>query len=91
MPPDDPYEEMEGEILNDLLNNFSHKSQDYGDTFKYLGLGGQYSDIYRKVRKLKKVMWDGGYLEDENAEEILSDLFGNILISIWLLRHPDDA
>lgn len=83
----DPYDEMINKILPLLVEHLRHKSQDYGEVFKELGLKGQYSDMHRKMHKLKKAIWDDDILVgDEQTEEILADLFGNVLISIWLMH-----
>lgn len=81
----DPYDEMVKLILPVLVERLRSKSADYGDVFKELGVKGQYSDMHRKMRKLKKSLWDDEELVGEQAEEVLSDLFGNILITLWLL------
>lgn len=85
----DPYNEMI-EMIPELRQKFLAASADYGDAFKELGLAGQYSDMHRKMKKLKRAMWDGVPLTRESAEEVLGDLFGHILISLYLLRHEDD-
>lgn len=77
---------MVNQILPEVVKRFRAKSADYGDVFKELGLAGQYSDIHRKARKLKMVMWEGKELKGEQADEILEDLIGNCLISIYLIR-----
>jgi len=78
---------MVNHILLKAVNRFKKKSADYGDVFKELGLAGQYSDMHRKMYKLRKYMWDGQYLQGESPKEILEDLFGNILISIYLIDY----
>lgn len=75
---------MIGLILPSIITRFKNKSTDYGEVFRELGLAGQYSDMHRKMFKLKKAMWEGQPLAGEQPEEILSDLFGNILISLYL-------
>ena len=81
---EDPYTTMINTILPRLVERFENKAADYGEVFRELGLGGQYSDMHRKMHKLKKAMWDREMLKGEQPEEILSDLFGNILISLYL-------
>jgi hypothetical protein len=82
---------MINQILPEAIKRFRSKSSDYGEVFKELGLAGQYSDMHRKMHKLRKVMWEGRSLKGEQADEILSDLFGNILISLYLLVHENDG
>ena len=71
-------------ILPRAVKRFQEKSTDYGDTFEDLGLAGQYSDMHRKMYKLKKYMWHEENLIGEQPDEILEDLLGNILISLYL-------
>jgi hypothetical protein len=48
------------EIMPDWLALFSAKNADYGSGSAFeLGIRGQYSDIHRKMIKLKRSMWDG--------------------------------
>lgn len=75
---------MLNQILPRAAQRFRSKSIDYGNAFEDLGLAGQYSDMHRKMRKLRKAMWHEEELHDEQPEEILEDLFGNILISLYL-------
>lgn len=84
---EDAYQEMLSIDLTNAIVRFQKKSADYGDAFKDLGIAGQYSDIHRKVRKLKMAMWEGKALEGEPPSEILEDLIGNCLISLWLYRQ----
>lgn len=83
----DPYEQMVATDLPKLVGNFIKKSGDYGPKgFQELGVKGQYSEIHRKVGKLKRVFWDGKILQHESPQEVVSDLFGHILILHYLLR-----
>ena len=84
-PAADPaYDHMVDEILPEVVKRFLSKATDYGTTFEDLGLKGQYSDIHRKVRKLKRAMWEDKSLVGEDPPEILADLIGNCLISLYL-------
>jgi hypothetical protein len=78
---------MVNKILPEAVTRFREKSSDYGEVFRELGLAGQYSDMHRKMHKLKKWMWDGEELKGEQVDEILQDLFGNILISLYLYHE----
>jgi hypothetical protein len=87
---DEVYDTMVLEILPEVVQRFLTKASDYGRTFEDLGVKGQYSDIHRKVRKLKKSMWDDEPLMGESASQILEDLIGNCLISLYLLGGPQE-
>lgn len=72
---------------------FDAKSKDYNSSaafggtepHKVLGVRGQFADIWRKIWKLKKVLWDGERLYHEDAEEILLDLIGHCFLTLDLL------
>lgn len=83
----DPYQVMLDEILPDLTERLRSKSKDYGEVFRELGIRGQYSDMHRKMFKLRRALWDGQRLVGEQPDEILADLFGNILITLYLLQE----
>ena len=84
-----PYDYMLEVILPQCVEQFRYKSADYGpEAFMDLGYKGQFSDMWRKMLKLKRVMWNGVPLEFEQADEILKDLFGHILISLYLMEDP---
>jgi hypothetical protein len=89
MQLEQPYQEMLGPILQHALDRFKGKAEDYSLTFKDLGVMGQYSDMHRKMKKLKRVLWDHKTLKGEQEEEILEDLIGNCLITLWLLENED--
>lgn len=88
---ENPYVVMERDILPLVIEKFLLAGEDYGEVFRDLGLRGQYSDIHRKVAKLKKVLWDGEVLNREDAEDILGDLVGNCLIALYLIRERQHA
>lgn len=78
---------MINQILPEAMSRFRSKSSDYGDVFLDLGMAGQYSDLHRKMHKLKKFMWEGRKLRGEPPEEVLQDLIGNALISLYLIKY----
>lgn len=82
---------MTERILGKVVQRFLTKSVDYGDVFNELGLAGQYSDMHRKMYKLKRAMWEGRPLKGEQPEEILEDLLGNILISLYLYAQDRET
>jgi len=77
-------------LLPRAVKRFRDKSIDYDNAFEDLGLAGQYSDMHRKMRKLRKAMWHEEILADEQPEEILEDLLGNILISLFLYERESN-
>lgn len=76
--------------LTDAIQLFVRRQAEYGEEAGELGSMGQYADINRKVRKLKRLMWDKSVPEDaisEDAEQVCMDLIGHLLLSIQFLRE----
>jgi hypothetical protein len=76
-------------ILDDLVPEwevlFARRNADYGDGAAVLGIRGQYSDMNRKMTKLKRSLWDGYQLTGEQPREILMDLIGHCFLTIDML------
>ena len=72
------------EVLPRVLELFLVKNQDYGDDMGAMRLGpkGQFVDIWRKVGKLKRALWDGEKMAGEQTDEMLMDLVGHVLLSL---------
>ncbi len=71
------------------LKQFAKKNEEYQDdagTAFVLGEKGQFSDIYRKVMKLKRAIWDGKHLNTEPVEEILLDFIGHCFLTLEMRR-----
>lgn len=77
-------------ILPEVLSRFVRKNADYGDTALFLGAKGQFADINPKFWKLKKALWDGEKLHGESVKEILSDLIGHCLLTLYFLEQDDE-
>lgn len=57
-----------------------------------LGVPGQFAEIWRKVWKLKKGMWDGADLVGEQPREILLDFIGHCFLAIDMIdREQQDT
>lgn len=72
------------------LSLFLRKQEGYGDTSFLFGKRGQVQDMYRKVMKLKRVLWDG--VPDpagEKPEEVVMDLIGHCLLTLDFLRTDE--
>jgi hypothetical protein len=79
-------------LLPEWLRLFAEKNADYGSGFSNeLGIRGQYSDIHRKVGKLRRAMWEGEELEFEGTEEIILDLIGNLFLTLNMLGLKAEA
>lgn len=73
-------------VMPDVIRSFLKKNRDYGDTSFELGLKGQYAELHRKMGKLKRSMWEGEALAFEQTDEVLSDLIGHCLLSMYFLK-----
>jgi hypothetical protein len=79
------------EVLPVALERFVRKNADYGSTAKFLGARGQFADINPKFWKLKRALWDGEQLIGESTEEILYDLIGHCLLTLYFLDQGPDG
>lgn len=94
-----PEEDFLGYITEVLVpewkEKFLDKSMDYSSSdfspHKILGEKGQFADIWRKIWKLKKGLWDGEDLRYEQPREILLDLIGHCFLAISEIDRTTDA
>lgn len=79
-------------LMPEWLELFAKKNSDYGAGSAFeLGVRGQYSDIHRKMIKLKRAMWDGEELKFEGSEEIIRDLIGHLFLTLHMMEVQKDA
>lgn len=76
-------------IIPEWLDEFIMKNSDYGNTFALLGSKGQFGDIWRKVNKLKRSMWDGIDMNYEGTDEMLRDLIGHCALALYLRNYGE--
>lgn len=67
------------EILPKALELYLKKTKDYGGLSGGLGPRAPFVDMWRKILKLKRCMWDGEELKFEQTDEIIMDLIGTCL------------
>lgn len=77
------------------LRFFEKKSADYNtkatnkrpafQPHEVLGVKGQWADIWRKVWKLHKALWDDEPLEGEQPREIILDLISHLFLTLDLM------
>jgi hypothetical protein len=77
-------------ILPEVMSLFAKKNAEYGENAFELGVRGQFSDIWRKIGKLRTALWDQDYskLTSESVEEVIRDLIGHLLLTLDLLNGP---
>jgi len=81
-----------GTYMPEWLRLFAKKNADYGSGSAFeLGERGQYSDIHRKMIKLKRAMWDGEELDFESTDEIISDLIGHLFLTLHMRAMKEEA
>lgn len=85
-----PVDDLIRRHLPPALELFRSKSRDYSErsgifTADLLGAKGQFAEIWRKIPKLKKGMWDGEELKNEVVEEILYDILGHVLLALDMI------
>ena len=80
-----------GEILPKFIDGFIEANQHYGpQNANALGLAGQFSDIWRKIKPLHRALWKGEKLTREPADRICEDLIGHSLLTIDMIRQGVD-
>lgn len=88
--PGEQFSEVEKERLTEAakaLSLFIIKSRDYGATADGLGARGQFADIWRKVGKLRNLVWEGKQAKFEKPYEIVQDLLGHCILFLQFLRQ----
>lgn len=77
-----------------LMKRFEEKAADYNsdgslpfEPHTVLGIKGQFADIWRKIWKLKKALWDGVELQGEQPIELIDDLIAHLLLTRDLLTQ----
>lgn len=80
------------QLVSEWQEYFTIKAQDYrgvdgSEPHRYLGEPGQFSDIWRKIPKLKKALWDGDELVGEGKRVILMDLIGHCFLTLALIDY----
>ena len=91
-PPNSQSAKVLMEILPGVLELFLQKNRDYGDGTMdealKLGPKAQFVDMWRKIKKLKRALWDGEKLENESAGEIVMDFIGHGFLVLLDLMPP---
>jgi hypothetical protein len=54
-----------------------------------LGLAGQWGDLYRKIKKLKRPLWEGDReaLTRESPRQVLQDIIGHALLALDMIER----
>lgn len=85
-----PVDQILVEFLYPTIELFRQKARDYQADQMFaadlLGSRGQFADLWRKIPKLKRAMWDKLPLEGEPVEEILMDFIGHAFLSLDFVK-----
>jgi hypothetical protein len=88
IPHDEKILEIMTAILPKVLELYLAKVKDYGGVSGGLGPKAPFVDMWRKMIKLKRSLWEGEELQFEQPSEILRDLIGTVLnILVELPEH----
>lgn len=82
------------DVLPKVIELYMKKSRDYGgNVMSMLKLGPKASfvDLWRKVGKLKRCLWDGEPMQGEQTDEILADCIGHILITLDEMNNEKNS
>jgi len=78
------------EILPKALELYLKKTKDYGGLSGGLGPKAPFVDMWRKIIKLKRCLWDGEKLKFEQTDEIIMDLIGTCLNILAEMKAEGD-
>lgn len=77
-------------ILPEWQKLFLDKNAGYGDMADELGPKAQLVDIHRKVGKLKRALWDGKEIGEEDIREVTMDLIGHCFLLLHTLENDEE-
>lgn len=80
-PPTAQAEHILLHVLPEVLELFLKKNKDYAD-WPDLGVRGEFVELWRKVHKLKRALWDDQELVSEQWDEIIMDMVGHCLLAL---------
>ena len=85
-------------LVPEFIKHQEQKAADYNESLipgvenaDVLGERGQYAELWRKMAKLKKALWDGKPLNGEQPREILLDFIGHCFLAIDMLDRRQMA
>jgi hypothetical protein len=72
-------------LVPEWRDQFLEKNAGYGEDHDPLGPAGEFVEIYRKAKKLRRALWDKHPIGDETTREVTMDLIGHCFLLIDLL------
>lgn len=92
-PPTD-VDYITSKLLAEIESKMLKDANEYGTTnHRVLGEKGQFADIWRKIGKLKRAMWEDADTSDwrESPRTIAMDLIGHLLLTIAMWDRAEEA
>jgi hypothetical protein len=86
MTVEEMYREMES-MGQQIIDSWMENQEDYGDAFVELGPKGQFSDVWRKIKKLQLAIWDGKKLNGEQPEQIIDETIHHLIMMKFLVQR----
>lgn len=80
---------VEQVLVPEWLRRYKQKARDYRGNHRTLGIRGQFSELWRKVFKLKQAWWEGIPLENEPPREVVIDMIGHLFLALEMLDRPN--
>jgi hypothetical protein len=65
-------------------SQFLVKNAGYGESDGDLGVQGEFVEIWRKAKKLKRDVWDDGHIGPETSREVVLDMIGHCFLWLYL-------
>jgi hypothetical protein len=83
-------------LVQEFIEQFLEKNKDYTskpmpgfpegfENADVLGIQGQFAELWRKIWKLRKSLWEGEELVGEQPREVLMDLIGHCFLAIDMI------
>ena len=95
-PPSEDATLIMRELVPDWLRQFGWKNKDYATegegafhTADLLGARGQFADMWRKMGKLYRALWEGREMKAEKPEEMVTDLIGHCFLTLNYLSKKE--
>jgi len=73
-------------LVPEWMEMFLRKNAGYGTGASDLGMKGEFVEIWRKARKLRRSLWEERSIGDETVREVAMDMVGHLFL---LLDHLD--
>lgn len=77
-------------LAPEWMEQFLTKNSGYGTGASDLGPTGEFVEVWRKAKKLKRGLWEGQPIGNEGIREVAMDMIGHLFLLIDHLDRIDD-